>query len=95
MAITPLGDVFVTDGYGNRRVVHFDAQGRFLKAWGGYGGGPGQFSLPHMIVIDSQGVLYVADRNSGRIQFFNQQGRFLDQWTNLIMPWGLWISSPR
>jgi len=92
MAITPAGDVFVSDGYGNRRVVHFDAQGKFVKAWGEYGGGPGEFCLPHQIVVDSRGVLYVADRNSGRIQLFDQGGKFLEQWTNLIMPWGLWIS---
>ena len=92
MTITPSGDVFVSDGYGNRRVVHFDAQGKFVKAWGGYGGGPGEFCLPHQIVLDARGVLYVADRNSGRIQLFDQQGKFLEQWTNLIMPWGLWIS---
>ena len=91
-AITPSGEVFVTDGYGNRRVVHFDAQGKFVKAWGAYGGGAGQFCLPHQIVVDSRGTLYVADRNSGRIQLFDQQGKFLDQWTNVIMPWGLWIS---
>ncbi len=92
-AITPDGDVFITDGYGNRRVVHFDAQGRFVKAWGEFGGGPGQFVLPHMIVMDSRGTLYVADRNSGRIQVFDQTGKFLEQWANLIMPWGLWISA--
>jgi len=92
MAITPAGDVFVSDGYGNRRVVRFDPQGKFVKAWGQYGGGPGDFCLPHQIVVDSRGVLYVADRNSGRIQLFDQEGKFLDQWTNLIMPWGLWIS---
>lgn len=89
MAITPSGDIFVTDGYGNRRVVHFDKDGKFVKAWGHYGSEPGQFVLPHAIVLDSQGRLYVADRNSGRIQVFNQEGRFLDQWSNLIMPWGL------
>lgn len=92
IAITPTGEVFVSDGYGNRRVVQFDAQGKFVKAWGQYGGGRGQFCLPHQIVMDSHGTLYVADRNSGRIQLFDQQGKFLDQWTNLIMPWGLWIS---
>jgi peptidylamidoglycolate lyase len=92
IAITPAGDLFVSDGYGNRRVVHFDSQGKFVKAWGGYGSGKGQFVLPHMIVVDSRGTLYVADRNAGRIQLFNQEGKFLDQWTNLIMPWGLWIS---
>jgi peptidylamidoglycolate lyase len=91
-AITPQGDIFVTDGYGNRRVVHFDAQGKFVKSWGRYGAGPGEFALPHMIVVDSRGILYVADRNSGRIQLFDQQGRFLEQWSNLLMPWGLWIS---
>lgn len=93
IAITPAGDLFVTDGYGNRRVVHFDPQGNFVKAWGSYGSGKGQFVLPHMIVVDSRGILYVADRNAGRIQLFDQEGKFLDQWSNLIMPWGLWISS--
>lgn len=92
MAITPAGDVFVSDGYGNRRVVHFDPQGKFVKAWGGYGSGPGQFCLPHQIVADSRGILYVADRNSGRILLFDQQGKFLDQWSQLIMPWGLTIT---
>ncbi|NLX96286.1 MAG: 6-bladed beta-propeller [Rhodopirellula sp.] len=91
MAVTPAGDIFVTDGYGNRRVVHFDGQGRFVKSWGRYGSGPGEFVLPHMIVVDSQGILYVADRNSGRIQLFRQNGEFIDQWANLIMPWGLSI----
>lgn len=92
VAITPKGDVFITDGYGNRRVVHFDSRGKFVKAWGEYGGGPGQFCLPHQIVVDSRGVLYVADRNSGRIQLFDQEGKYLDQWSGIIMPWGLWIS---
>jgi len=91
-AITPQGDLFVSDGYGNRRIVHFDAQGKFVKTWGTFGSLPGDFVLPHMIVVDSKGVLYVADRNAGRIQLFNQEGKLLDVWDNLIMPWGLWIS---
>lgn len=93
IAIAPDGSLFVSDGYGNRRVVHLDAQGKFIKAWGTYGSGPGQFSLPHQIVMDSRGVLYVADRNSGRIQLFDQQGRFLEDWSHLIMPWGLWMTA--
>ncbi|NUQ65669.1 MAG: 6-bladed beta-propeller [Pirellulales bacterium] len=92
MVITPAGDIFVTDGYGNRRVVHFDPNGRFVKTWGKYGSGPGEFVLPHMIVADSKGTLYVADRNSGRIQCFRQDGTLVEPWTNLIMPWGLSIS---
>lgn len=92
-ALSPTGDVFISDGYGNRRVVHFTAEGKFVKAWGQYGGGPGQFCLPHQIVIDSRGRLYVADRNSGRIECFDQQGKLLDQWSHLIMPWGLCMTA--
>jgi len=89
MAITPTGDVFVTDGYGNRRVIHFDPSGKFIKAWGSYGTQPDQFVLPHAILVDSQGTLYVGDRNSGRILLFDQSGKPIDQWSNLIMPWGM------
>ncbi len=92
MAITPAGDIFVTDGYGNRRIVHLDKHGKFIKAWGRYGSRPGEFILPHAIVVDAEGLLYVADRNSARIQVFDQEGTFLDQWSNVIMPWGLSIS---
>lgn len=91
MAVTPAGDVFVTDGYGNRRVVHFDKNGKFVKAWGGSGSEAGKFVVPHAIVLGEDGKLYVADRNSGRIQIFDQQGKCLDQWSQLIMPWGLSI----
>lgn len=92
MAITPQGDVFVSDGYGNNRVVHFDRNGEFVKAWGELGTEPGQFSIPHAIVLDSKGRLYVADRNNARVQVFDQQGKFLDQWRNLVVPWGLWVT---
>lgn len=92
MAIAPNGDIFVTDGYGNRRIVHLTKEGRFVKAWGEYGSQPGQFVLPHAITMDSKGTLYVADRNSGRIQLFNQDGEFIDQWSNILMPWGLSVT---
>jgi len=92
MAITPNGDVFVSDGYGNRRVAHFDRNGRFVKAWGKQGTGPGEFDFPHSIVVDSKGLLYVADRSNVRVQVFDQDGKFLDQWRNLLVPWGLWVT---
>jgi DNA-binding beta-propeller fold protein YncE len=104
MAVTPDGDVFVADGYGNARVVHFDKQGRFVKEWGELGSKPGQFSIPHAIAIDSKGRLYVADRNNVRIQVFDPKGNLLDVWDNVVTPWGfcmtkddeLWVcgSSP-
>ena len=92
MVVTPAGDVFVTDGYGNARVAHFDKNGKFVKRWGRPGLGPGEFSLPHSIVVDSKGRLYVADRSNIRVQVFDQHGKFLDQWSNIMVPWGLWIT---
>jgi len=93
VAITPDGRIFVTDGYGNARVVEFDARGKFVKQWGTQGTGPGEFSLPHAIGFDSKGRLYVADRNNARIQVFDQDGRFLDQWQNIMVPWSIWITA--
>jgi len=92
MAFLPGGDVFISDGYGNRRVVHFDKQGRFTKAWGEEGTGPGQFALPHAIAVDSQGRLYVADRNNARIQVFDTEGKLLAVWNDLLMPWGFAVT---
>ncbi|MEE8450990.1 MAG: peptidyl-alpha-hydroxyglycine alpha-amidating lyase family protein [Thermoguttaceae bacterium] len=92
MAVTPDGDVFVSDGYGNSRIVHFDRHGKFVKAWGKRGTGPGEFNLPHSIVVDSQGILYVADRSNARIQVFDQTGKFLAQWCDLLVPWGLAVT---
>lgn len=92
IAISPAGDLFITDGYGNARVVHFDKNGKFIKAWGSLGSGPGQFSLVHAIVMDSKGRLYVADRNNGRIHVYSQAGELLDCWSNLMVPWGLWVT---
>jgi hypothetical protein len=92
MAITAAGDVFVSDGYGNARVVHFDKNGKFIKEWGELGSKPGQFSIPHAIAVDSRGRLYVADRNNVRVQVFDQQGKLLDIWNNLVVPWGFWVT---
>jgi len=92
MAVLPSGDIFVTDGYGNRRVVHFDADGRYVKEWGEEGNKPGQFALPHSIVVDSKRRLYVADRENARIQVFDATGKLLDVWENIVTPWGLWLT---
>ncbi|MBI4607046.1 MAG: hypothetical protein HY721_34210 [Planctomycetes bacterium] len=92
MAVSPSGDVFVSDGYGNNRVVRFDKEGRLVKAWGKLGTAAGDFSLPHAIAMDSKGRLYVADRNNVRVQVFDQEGQLLAEWRNLIVPWGIWIT---
>ena len=92
LAITPEGHVFVTDGYGNARVVHFNEQGRYVGEWGKMGVKPGEFNLPHAIVVDSKGRVYVADRNNARVQVFDQSGKLLDVWQDLLVPWGFWLT---
>src|SRR5208282_5312775 len=46
------GDIYVADGYGNSRVVKFDRDGNYVKAWGKFGSGSGEFDLPHSVAID-------------------------------------------
>jgi hypothetical protein len=92
-AVTPSGEVFVTDGYGNNRIVHFRADGRFVKSWGKLGVRAGELSQPHNIALDSKGRLYVGERNNCRIQIFDQDGKSLAQWRNLANPWGFWFTA--
>lgn len=92
MAWLPDGTFFVTDGYVNRRVVKFDKDGKFLMAWGRQGTGPGEFSgIVHSIAIDANRRLYVGDRGSKRVQVFDENGKFLDEWPN-IDPWYIHVS---
>ncbi len=83
------GDLYISDGYGNSRVHKYDPRGRHLFSWGEPGTDPGCFNLPHNIVTDSEGLVYVADRENHRIQIFDAQGRYLAQWNNLHRPCGL------
>lgn len=92
VCVTVNGDFFVTDGYGNSRVVKFNKEGTYIKEWGTKGTGPGQFNLPHAIVQDSRGRLIVADRTNKRLQVFDTDGKFLEQWTHLGVPYGLYIT---
>jgi DNA-binding beta-propeller fold protein YncE len=93
VAVTAAGDVYVSDGYGNARVVQFDRNGKFVRAWGELGSKPGQFSVPHAIAVDSRGRVYVADRNNVRVQVFTPDGKLLDVWNNLIVPWGFCVTT--
>jgi peptidylamidoglycolate lyase len=80
VAVLPDGSFYVSDGYGNARVVKFSAAGDYEFEWGRPGAGPGEFALPHAIDVDADGRVYVADRSNARVQVFDGAGRFLAQW---------------
>ena len=92
IAFTPSGDFYVSDGYGNSRVVKFSKDGKYLLAWGRRGTGPGEFNIPHSIGVDSKGRVYVSDRENNRIQIFDPDGKFLKQWTHLGATQNLFIT---
>ncbi len=83
IAFAPNGDFYVSDGYGNSRVVKFARHGAYLLEWGRKGTGRGEFNLPHAIVLDNRGRVYVSDRENGRIQIFDPKGQFLAEWAGI------------
>ena len=95
VAIAQNGDIFVADGHiadvPVNRIMKFSKDGKFIKAWGKRGSGPGEFDTPHSIAIDSRGRIFVADRSNSRIQIFDQDGRFIDQWKQFGRPSGVYI----
>lgn len=92
--IAPNGDIFVGDGHGkdtNNRIVKFDKTGKYIKEWGSYGSGPGQFDTPHTMAMDSRGRLFVGNRNNNRIDVFDQEGKLLESWAQFSRPSGVYI----
>ena len=95
VVVAPNGDIFVADSHRrgkNNRVVKFDKTGKFIKEWGHKGSGPGELSEPHAIAMDSQGRLFVGDRENNRIQIFDQDGKVLDEWRQFGRPSGIYIT---
>ena len=83
IAFGPNDELYVADGYGNSRVVKYDADGNFVRTWGTPGSAPGEFNLVHSVAVDSQGRVYASDRENNRIQIFDADGEFSHMWTHL------------
>jgi len=93
IAFAANGDLFISDGYVNSRVIKFNREGDYLTHWGSKGEGDGQFNLVHDVALDSAGKVYVADRTNQRVQIFDSSGKFLAKWTGIGAPWGLIYSA--
>jgi NHL repeat len=98
VAIAKNGDIFVSEGHADAegtpaRVLKFDRNGRFIKSWGKLGKGRGEFIQPHALAFDSKGRLFVGDRSNNRIQIFDQDGNYLEEWTQFSRPSGIAIDS--
>ena len=82
IAITKDGSFYVSDGYGNSRVIKFSATGKYLFAWGKKGDKESEFNIPHGITLDENGNVYIADRENNRIQIFDSTGKFIKQFAD-------------
>jgi DNA-binding beta-propeller fold protein YncE len=92
-ALSPAGDIYVSDGYGNSRVHKYSPDGKLIMSWGEPGNDPGQFNIAHNICCDDDGWVYVADRENHRVQVFDGNGKFETQWHDMHRPCGLCMSA--
>jgi hypothetical protein len=92
-ALSPQGEIYVSDGYGNARVHKYTPDGRLLMSWGEPGTDPGQFNIAHNICCDDDGWVYVADRENHRVQVFDGNGCYETQWNNMHRPSGLFMTA--
>ncbi|MCH7622048.1 MAG: hypothetical protein IH870_09135 [Chloroflexi bacterium] len=87
MVPSPWGDLYVSDGYRNARIHRFDSGGHLLQSWGTWGkDDPGQFHLPHSLLVDETHTVYVCDRENHRVQVFTANGEFKEMWTDIQRP---------
>ena len=86
------GNIFVSDGYVNSRVVKLDKNGRFVKSVGTRGPAPSQLNTPHSITSDAQGNIYVGDRGNARVQVFDNDLTLRAVYDNVGNPWAVCVS---
>jgi hypothetical protein len=92
---TPDGDIYVSDGYGNRHVHRFSRDGTLRDTWGGVGAAPGEFGLPHDVALGSDARLLVCDRANDRVQQFDRDGTYLAEWSQWQRPMQIFIRHGR
>jgi sugar lactone lactonase YvrE len=93
VAWDPQGNIFVSDGYGDARVVKYDKNGRFVKSVGTRGNGPLQFNTPHTIAVDLQGNVYVGDRGNARVQVLDNDLNYKTAYDTVGNPWAVCVSN--
>jgi sugar lactone lactonase YvrE len=102
--IAPDGSIFVAEAHNAQyldqegpgaigRISKFSPDGKFIKSFGSFGFGNGQFRGPHALAFDSKGRLFVADRGNRRLQIFDQDGKHLDTWYQFSRISGLTITA--
>ncbi|HYL36966.1 MAG TPA: peptidyl-alpha-hydroxyglycine alpha-amidating lyase family protein [Bryobacteraceae bacterium] len=92
VAWDPAGNIFVSDGYGNSRVVKYSKDGRFIASAGSRGSEPGQLNIPHTLATDSKGNVYVGDRTNSRIQVFDNDLTPRKIYDQVGAPWAICIT---
>ena len=86
VAFDSQGFLYISDGYDNARVHKYSAAGELLKSWGKPGTGPGQFDISHCVRVDPDDRVMVCDRSNDRIQIFDTEGSYLEEWGDLSEP---------
>ena len=96
------GTIYVADGHGGQlpgagphttaRIVKFASDGTYLMEWGSHGTRSGQFRTPHAIDLDSRGRVVVADRGNDRLQVFDTDGTFIEEFYQYSRPSGLHVA---
>jgi len=93
VALAPDGTIYVADGYGNSAVHRFSSDGSWLSSWGSPGAGPGQFTTPHGVWALDDGRVLVSDRENDRIQVFDPEGGYIDQWLDHYHPMDIYVDA--
>ena len=91
VAVAPDGEIYVSDGYGNSVVHRFAADGTHRATWGRPGSGPGEFTTPHAVAVDGRDRVLVVDRENNRVQLFDREGTYLDEWGDLYHPMDIFV----